>query len=310
MKGAYALMWSGGKDSALALHRARLQGRHVSRLINFYESTTGRVRFHATRVQMLESQAAAASIELRAIATTWPEMEERLRGELAALRAAGFTGVVFGDIHLADVRAWYEERVVAAGLEHVEPLWGEAPGRLVREFVETGGRAVVTCVDTTRLDRSWLGRLIDARFADEITSIGVDPCGENGEYHSFVFESPEFSRSVAWRAGDTRDDGRFSQLDVLSGSDGDQNFRHDVALSRLVDPKPTFENLARNTGVSYDDAVHHALVRYASSGAEALLAIEPWALRQLIEARRAEDWAKVASLIDWLEAGLDSTSWR
>jgi hypothetical protein len=92
--------------------------------------------------------------------------------------------------------------------------------------------------------------------------------------------------------------------------DSNQNFRDSVALARLVDPRPTLENLARNTGLSYDDVVHHALVRYASSGAEALLAIEPQALRDLIEARKAEDWAKVGALIDWLEAGLESTEWH
>jgi hypothetical protein len=87
--------------------------------------------------------------------------------------------------------------------------------------------------------------------------------------------------------------------------DSNENFRDSVALSRLVDPKPTLENLARNTGLTYEDVVNHALVRYASSGAEALLAWEPNALRELIAARKAEDWTKVAALIDWLEAGLE-----
>jgi hypothetical protein len=96
----------------------------------------------------------------------------------------------------------------------------------------------------------------------------------------------------------------------VSAEDPNQNFRTAVALSRLVDPRSTLENLARNTGLTYDDVVHHALVRYASSGAEALLAIEPQALRDLIAARKSEDWAKVAALIDWLEAGLDSSGWH
>jgi len=91
----------------------------------------------------------------------------------------------------------------------------------------------------------------------------------------------------------------------MPAHDSDQNFRDAVALSRLVDPRPTLENLARNTGASYEDVVHHALVRYASSGSEALLAWEPQALRELIAARKAEDWTKVAGLIDWLEAGLE-----
>ncbi|HEX9561386.1 MAG TPA: DUF6027 family protein [Candidatus Dormibacteraeota bacterium] len=96
----------------------------------------------------------------------------------------------------------------------------------------------------------------------------------------------------------------------MGAQDSNQNFRNAVALSRLVDPRPTLENLARNTGLTYDDVVHHALVRYASSGAEALLAIEPQALLDLIEARKAEDWARVGALIDWLEAGLESSEWH
>jgi hypothetical protein len=90
----------------------------------------------------------------------------------------------------------------------------------------------------------------------------------------------------------------------MRSDDANRNFRDDVALSLHVNPRPTLENLARSTGLTYDDVAHHALVRYASSGAEALLAIEPVALRQLIEARKAGDWAKVAGIIDWLEAGL------
>ena len=92
--------------------------------------------------------------------------------------------------------------------------------------------------------------------------------------------------------------------------DGDQNFRDAVRGARVADPRPTFENLAASTGLTYDEVVHYALVRYASSGAEALLAIEPEALRQLITARRAGEWDKIGALIDWLEAGLDSSSWQ
>lgn len=96
----------------------------------------------------------------------------------------------------------------------------------------------------------------------------------------------------------------------MPSKDGNENFRQDVAQSRRVDPKPTLESLAQSTGLTYEAVVHHALVRYASSGAEALLAIEPVALRQLISARKAGDWAKVGAIIDWLEAGLESPRWR
>jgi uncharacterized protein (TIGR00290 family) len=207
-------MWSGGKDSALALQRATAAGLDVTRLINFYDAATGRVRFHATRAEMIKAQATAAGIELRSLGTSWPAMEARFKEELAALHLEGFSGVVFGDIHLTEVRAWYEKQVSAAGLEHVEPLWGESPRQLVTEFVEAGGRAVITCVDLSRLDESWLGRIIDEAFLDGIGSTGIDPSGENGEYHSFAFEGPVFAHPVTWRPGEKRTQSGFSQLDV------------------------------------------------------------------------------------------------
>lgn len=309
MTGRYALMWSGGKDSALALQRSRAAGLDVGLLLNFYDKETGRVRFHATPITLLHEQAAAIGIELRAVGTAWPDMDVALRDELHRLRGRGFTGAVFGDIHLADVRAWYEERVVGAGLEHVEPLWGDASSDLLVEYVKAGGRAVVTCVDMKALDDQWLGRIIDDTFASDIAALAIDACGENGEYHSFAFDGPGFARPVRWFAGDRRSDGSFIQLDLGHAVD-DEQFRQDVNLSGLVDPRPTLANLAASTGVPYDSVVHHALVRYAGSGAEALLSVEPRALRELIAARKAKDWRKVGAIIDWLEAGLDSTSWR
>jgi uncharacterized protein (TIGR00290 family) len=215
VSGDYALMWSGGKDSALALNRARQMGMDVTRLISFYDSATRRVRFHATRVEMLEAQASATGVPLRAIATSWPAMEPALRAELASLRDEAFAGVVFGDIHLADVRAWYEDRVTAAGLEHVEPIWGEPPPALLDEFISSGGRAVITCVDLARLDEAFLGRVIDESFAADIAATGVDACGENGEFHSFAFAGPAFATPVTWATGERRHEAGFTQLDLL-----------------------------------------------------------------------------------------------
>src|SRR5712692_3523706 len=212
MNDRYALMWSGGKDSALALYRARKAGIEVARLISFFDSATRRVRFHATRVELLQAQSDAAGITLRAVPTAWTEMDAALRTELSSLREEGFTGVVFGDIHLADVRAWYEERVTAAGLKHIEPIWGEQPSDLLAEFISSGGRAVITCVDLARLDEAWLGRITDESFASGIGMTGVDACGENGEYHSFAFASRVFKRPVSWSAGERRHESGFAQL--------------------------------------------------------------------------------------------------
>ncbi len=210
-------MWSGGKDSALALDRSIQAGVEIARLISFYDSATRRVRFHATRVEMLEAQAAAMGVGLRAIPTTWHQMDAALRTELSSLREEGFAGVVFGDIHLADVRAWYEERVTAAGLNHVEPIWGERPSALLGEFISSGGRAVITCVDLARLDEAWLGRVTDESFASGIGMTGVDACGENGEYHSFAFAGRVFKRPVSWTAGERRQENKFAQLDLTMG---------------------------------------------------------------------------------------------
>lgn len=207
-------MWSGGKDSALALLRARAHGMDVARLVNFYDPATDRVRFHATRSDVIKAQADAIGVEIRQLGTPWDRYEVAFRELLASLKAEGFAGVVFGDIHLADVRAWYEERVRAAGLEHVEPIWGEPPAALLAEFVASGSRAVLTCVDGKRLGTEWLGRVIDERFVAEIGATGIDPAGENGEYHSFVFAGPLLTTPLRWRAGARRDEGAFAQLDV------------------------------------------------------------------------------------------------
>ena len=208
-------MWSGGKDSALAADRARRAGLEVACLVNFFDDTTRRVRFHATRIELIAAQAAAINVPLVQRGTTWEGFETAFKDTLGALLRDGIEGMVFGDIHLADVRAWYEGRVSDAGLRHIVPLWGENPRDLLAEFVASGGRAVVTCCEADKLDESWLGRVIDGGFVSDIASVAIDPCGENGEYHSFAFAGPLFLRSLPYTTGERRSDGRFVQLDIL-----------------------------------------------------------------------------------------------
>jgi uncharacterized protein (TIGR00290 family) len=212
-----AVMWSGGKDSALAADRARRNGVDIACLVNFYDEATGRVRFHATRAELIAAQADAIGVPLVQRGTTWPAFDDAFHDTLEHLCRDGVEGVVFGDIHVADVRAWYETRVRAAGLVHVEPLWGDDPRELLSEFVASGGRAVITCCESAKLDETWLGRVVDERFVREIASVPIDPCGENGEYHSFAFAGPLFTRPVAHTFGERRSDGRFVQLDLLAG---------------------------------------------------------------------------------------------
>lgn len=231
----YAVMWSGGKDSALALTRARARDLEIGALLNFVDAASRRVRFHATRADLIAAQAAAAGIPLRQYATSWADFEGVFRDALVQLRADGFAGVIFGDIHLADVRAWYEDRVRASALEHVEPIWGDEPAELLGEFVAGGGRAVITCCELARLDETWLGRTIDGRFVAEIGSTGIDVCGENGEYHSFAFAGPAFREPVAWRLGARRAESGFAQIDLLSPLD--------AAIEQVV---------AANTALAHD----------------------------------------------------------
>jgi len=212
----YALMWSGGKDSYLALTRARRQGLEVVTLVNIYDQATGRVRFHATRHELIAAQAFSLGLRIHQHPTPADGYEATFRAALEQLARGGYTGVVFGNIHLADVRAWFEERVRAASLEHVEPIWGEPPAALLDEFVDSGARAVVTCVELARLPASWLGRTIDGAFATDIARHpDVDPCGERGEYHSFVHDGPLFTQPVHWRPGGIHEEAGFAQLEVL-----------------------------------------------------------------------------------------------
>jgi uncharacterized protein (TIGR00290 family) len=209
-------MWSGGKDSYLALTRARHQGLDVTTLVNFYDGPTGRVRFHATRRELIAAQAFALGLRLLQHATTADGYEAAFRAALRQLADTGCPGAVFGNIHLVDVRAWFEERVRAERLEHHEPLWGDPPAALLDEFVDSGARAVITCIETAKLPASWLGRSLDDAFAADVArQPGVDPCGERGEYHTFVHAGPLLAQPVVWRPGPIHEERGFAQLELL-----------------------------------------------------------------------------------------------
>ncbi len=188
----HALFWSGGKDSLLALDRAERRGLDVSHLVNISEGNTGRVRFHGVRTGLIRMQAEALGKTLLEFETHPDTFEQAFQKALARARELGIGAIAFGNIHLADVRAWYEERTTAAGFRHVEPLWGEAPEKLVREFVERGHRSRIVSVYLTCGKREWLGRDITTEFIEELERAGVDVAGECGEYHSFAYGGPLF----------------------------------------------------------------------------------------------------------------------
>ncbi len=217
----HAVFFSGGKDSMLALDRAVRRGYRVGRLVTLYDGATERVRFHGVPALVMRAQAEALGLPSTLAPTTPETFEAVFLRTLDELRVAGIGGIIFGNIHLADVRAWYEERVRAAGLEHVEPLWGDEPAALAREVVERGYRAILTCIEEARTNPAWLGQELTPALLEEFARAGIDPCGERGEYHTLVVDGPLFRHPLRVELGETVSSGGFRQID-LRLADGTQ----------------------------------------------------------------------------------------
>lgn len=217
----YALMSSGGKDSTLALDRARRAELDVRYFVNIYDGATQRVRFHGVRKELIELQAQALGLTPLITAAKADGFETAFLELLHQLQRRDVTGVIFGNVQLADVRWWYEERVLDAGLRHVEPIWGETPIELAWEVVERGYQALVVSVDLSRGAAGFLGREFDA---DLVTELGctedLDPCGENGEYHSFVYDGPTFGETVGFSIGPTSESEGHRFIDLVPRSTG------------------------------------------------------------------------------------------
>ena len=213
---SHAVLWSGGKDSCFALWKAREMGVLVEGLVNFFDAASGRVRFHAVRAALIAEQARACGLPL-AQYPTQPESYATTFGEaLATLKARGYAGIVAGDIHLEEVRQWNAERAAAAGLRLLEPLWQQGGPALLEAFVAAGFRAVITGCSDRWPGALWPGREIDRAFLADVSGIAdLDACGENGEYHSFVFDGPCFAHPVQWVPGEIRRSAGFSQLDLV-----------------------------------------------------------------------------------------------
>ena len=212
-----ALAWSGGKDSALALRALRQEGTTVAALLTTFTDDYDRVAMHGVRRALVRDQAAAAGVPLVEIGIPAGCVDEVYAARLeAALRAPPLTeldAVASGDLFLEDVRAYREERLASAGKSALFPLWGRDTAALARSFVEDGYEAYVVCVDLRSLDASFAGRRYDAGLLDDLPP-GIDPCGENGEFHSFVYAGPCFDRPVPCQAGERvlRDGFAFADL--------------------------------------------------------------------------------------------------
>lgn len=205
MKDKAFLYWSGGKDSALALYNVQQQGLPVKALVTTVNKTTNRVAMHGVRRELLEQQAAAIGLPLYVVEL--PEMPGMEAYEAAThtmhcrLKEDGFTHAVFGDIFLEDLRRYREVLLARDGLQCLFPLWKMDNTALLNEFFRLGFKAVVVCTAATKLAENFCGRLLDESFTAALPP-DVDACGENGEYHSFVFDGPLFPKPVAFARGE------------------------------------------------------------------------------------------------------------
>lgn len=218
MTSAVLLSWSGGKDSLLALLALEAAGERVQALITTITAVYDRVSMHGVRRVLVEQQAQALRLPLVTVTlpveATNAVYEARWAEALIPWRQRGLRRVAFGDLFLADVRAYRETLMARLGLEPVFPIWGRDTAEAARTFVRDGYRAVVTCVDGEVLDRSWAGRAFDAALLAALPP-GVDPCGERGEFHTFVTAGPRLGPGVRVERGAVVTRGRWHFADLL-----------------------------------------------------------------------------------------------
>ena len=212
--------WSSGKDSAWMLHMLKQQHPgEVGGLLTTTNEAFDRVAMHAVRRELLNKQAEAAGLPLHVVPLPWPcsneEYEKRMGAAVKGLVADGFTHAAFGDLFLEDVRRYREEKLKDSGLTPLFPIWKtKSTTELARDMVAGGLEARLTCVDPRKLDRRFAGRAFDAALLAELPE-GVDPCGENGEFHSFACAGPMFSHRIDVRVGDVVDRDGFVFADLI-----------------------------------------------------------------------------------------------
>jgi len=219
------ISWSTGKDSAWMLHQLNQQYPHAAAgLLTTTNQAFDRVAMHAVRRELLEAQAAAAGLPLHVVPLPWPcsndQYESIMKTAIAGFVTEGFTHVAFGDLFLEDVRRYREERMAGSGLEPLFPIWKtKSTADLAQDMIAAGLKARLTCIDPRKLDRSFAGRSFDQQLLNDLPA-GIDPCGENGEFHSFAFDGPMFRRPIAVAVGEMvdRDNFVFADLALRQGA--------------------------------------------------------------------------------------------
>jgi uncharacterized protein (TIGR00290 family) len=201
------MSWSGGKDSCIALYEIQREQKYsVAELLTTITRDYDRISMHGVRRMLLERQAASLGLPLHEVfiskGATNEEYEMKIGEAFSLYRERGIDSIVFGDLFLEDIRAYREQFLARNKMRGLFPVWKRDTAAFIREFFALGFKAVVTCVDSKVLDKSFAGRLIDESFLASLPA-QVDPCGENGEFHSFVFDGPIFTSPVKFLLGET-----------------------------------------------------------------------------------------------------------
>jgi uncharacterized protein (TIGR00290 family) len=216
-----SLGWSGGKDSALALWTLReREGRVPGSLLTTVTTEYDRVSMHGVRRELLRVQTDRVGVPLVEVEIPTPcpneVYEERMAAALASPEMEGVVEMAFGDLFLEDIREYRESRLVGTGRRALFPVWGLDTAELARKFIAEGFRAILVCIDPRALDPSFAGRDFDESLLEDLPP-GVDPCGENGEFHTFVYDGPIFSAPVGCRRGEVVERDGFVFCDLLAG---------------------------------------------------------------------------------------------
>jgi uncharacterized protein (TIGR00290 family) len=219
-RGNALVSWSGGKDCSLALYEIQKSGEYeVAALLTTVTKDYDRITMHGVRRELVEEQAKAIGFPLHEIFISKnvsdKEYDRIMEMEMKALKEEGVSSVVFGDIFLEDVRRYREENLSKVSMRAVFPLWKRNSRGLVGDFIKLGFKAVVVCVDSNTLTKDHVGRMVDEEFLKELSN-DVDPAGENGEYHTFVFDGPIFRRRVKFKKGKiVFRENRFYYMDLM-----------------------------------------------------------------------------------------------
>jgi len=200
------LTWSGGKDSALALHYLKTSRQYqITYLLTTITKDYNRISMHGVRSILLDNQSESLGLPIEKVFisknSSNEEYENQMREKLLFYQRQGISSVAFGDVFLEDIRKYREQNLSKVTMKGVFPLWNKNTQKLAQQFIELDFKAVIICVDSQNLDKKFVGRYFDRQFLSDLPA-NVDPCGENGEFHSFVFDGPIFKRPISFKIGD------------------------------------------------------------------------------------------------------------